>query len=74
MWVWHVGIASGDGRWVVGDHHAGKVIETGLQAYLRANADEYAAVNVVRPAGQKPKACRKQPPMAPRRQPAPVEK
>ncbi len=59
MWVWHVGIASGCGGWVVGDHHAGYVIETGLAEYLRANAEEYSGVFVLRPGGQKPKVCRR---------------
>lgn len=74
MWVWHVGIASSGGRWVVGDHHAGKVIETGLHDSLRANADEYAAVYVGRPTGQRPKVCRKHPPMGARHRPAQGEK
>jgi len=64
LWVWHVGIASdAEGQWLVGDHHAGKVVETNLAAYLREHHDEYSAVYVVRPAGQKPKSCRKHAPM-----------
>ena len=64
MWVWHVGLASDlAGQWLVGDHHAGQVVETNLADYLRDHRDEYSAVFVVRPGGQRPKTCRKHPPM-----------
>ena len=27
VWVWHTGIYTGDGNWIVGDHIAGEVVE-----------------------------------------------
>lgn len=30
VWVWHTGVYSGDGRWLVGDHYAGEVVEVPL--------------------------------------------
>jgi cell wall-associated NlpC family hydrolase len=63
VWVWHVGVFSGDGRWIVGDHFAGKAIETDLGQYLADHADTYAGVFVVRPNGAKPTTCRRHPPM-----------
>ena len=34
VWVWHTGLYAGGGKWLVGDHFAGKVIETDLAKYL----------------------------------------
>lgn len=64
VWVWHTGVYSGDGNWIVGDHYAGKVIETPLLPYLRAHSDTYAGVYVLRMSGKpKPPKCKKHAPM-----------
>lgn len=60
VWVWHVGVYSGDGQWIVGDHFAGQTVETPLLAYLQAHADTYSGVFVTRPPGQKPARCRRE--------------
>jgi cell wall-associated NlpC family hydrolase len=59
VWVWHVGLYAGDGKWVVGDHFAGAVVETDLKAYLAEHADVYSGVFVMRMASApKPARCR----------------
>lgn len=63
VWVWHVGLYAGDGKWIVGDHFAGRAVETDLLAYLNEHADTYSGVFVTRPAGEKPKPCRKHAPI-----------
>lgn len=65
VWVWHTGVYSGGGKWIVGDHFAGQAVETDLAAYLAEHADTYSGVFVTRP---KPKAvrptrCRKHAPL-----------
>ncbi len=60
VWVWHTGIYSGEGRWIVGDHFAGKVVELPLLPYLRAHADSYQGVFVTRIAERpRPRRCRR---------------
>jgi cell wall-associated NlpC family hydrolase len=59
VWVWHVGLYAGDGKWLVGDHYAGEAVETDLLAYLAEHADVYTGVFVTRPPGVKPRRCRK---------------
>jgi hypothetical protein len=76
VWVWHTGVYSGGGRWIVGDHFAGKVVEVDLKPYLAEHSDTYAGVMVLRMAqGPKPLRCRTHAPMpAPRqtgRRPSP---
>ena len=39
VWVWHTALYSGEGRMIVGDHFAGKVIETDLLSYLKEHED-----------------------------------
>ncbi|MBI3184844.1 MAG: hypothetical protein HYZ28_22120 [Myxococcales bacterium] len=64
VWVWHTGLYSGGGKWIVGDHFAGKVIEVNLQQYLRDYAFAYAGALVTRmEAGPSPRRCRKHAPM-----------
>jgi cell wall-associated NlpC family hydrolase len=64
VWVWHTGLYSGGGKWIVGDHFAGKVVEEDLQAYLAAHADMYSGLVVTRmTAGPRPGRCRTHPPM-----------
>lgn len=59
VWVWHVGLYAGAGRWLVGDHFAGQVVETELLPYLAAHADTYAGLFVTRMAsGPRPARCR----------------
>ena len=48
VWVWHVGLYSGDGKWIVGDHFAGEVVEVDLVQYLADHRDSYAGVFVTR--------------------------
>jgi hypothetical protein len=50
-WVWHMGLYSGgpERRFVVGDHYAGKVVESSLPAYLAVHADTYDALLTTRP-------------------------
>jgi cell wall-associated NlpC family hydrolase len=48
VWVWHVGMYTGAGKWIVGDHFAGAVVEVDLREYLREHADTYAGVFVTR--------------------------
>ncbi len=49
LWVWHMGLYAGgdDKTFVVGDHFAGRVVETELSTYLEAHP-EYVAVYAVR--------------------------
>lgn len=62
VWVWHTGIYSGAGRFIVGDHFAGAVVELDLQPYLRAH---YAGLFVTRMRnGPQPKRCRTHQPMS----------
>jgi cell wall-associated NlpC family hydrolase len=64
VWVWHMALASGDGRFIVGDHFAGAVVEEELLAYLRAHADVYQGVFVTRMKdGPRPAKCRVHAPM-----------
>ncbi len=61
VWVWHTGIYSGHGRFIVGDHFAGQVVELELLPYLR---EHYAGLFVTRMrAGPMPKRCRTHAPM-----------
>ncbi|MCP3144636.1 NlpC/P60 family protein [Pyxidicoccus xibeiensis] len=64
VWVWHTGLYSGGGRWIVGDHFAGEVVEVDLVAYLAAHADTYSGLIVTRmEAEPRPARCRRHPPM-----------
>jgi hypothetical protein len=65
VWVLHTGVYSGEGRWIVGDHFAGKVVETDLRAYLDEHSDVYSGVYVTRMSdkGPVPRRCRQHPPM-----------
>lgn len=64
VWVWHTGLYSGGGRWIVGDHFAGQVVEVDLTRYLADHADTYSGLMVTRMAGgPRPKRCRQHPPM-----------
>lgn len=65
VWVWHTGVFTGDGRWLVGDHFAGKVVEVPLLPYLEEHADSYEGVFILRPAGRRPPVCRRHPPLTP---------
>ena len=65
VWVWHMGLYSGAGAWLVGDHYAGEVVETGLAAYLKEHSDAYDGLYVLRPTRIAPPRCRIQPRMAP---------
>ncbi len=64
-WVWHTGLYSGEGRWIVGDHFAGEVIETDLVSYLATHSSTYTGVFVTRmgPGGPDPARCRSHPPL-----------
>lgn len=65
VWVWHTGLYAGGGNWIVGDHYAGKVVETPLAEYLLAHSDVYAGVFVTRlESAPSPKRCRKHAPMS----------
>ncbi|MDP2345107.1 MAG: hypothetical protein Q8O67_29450 [Deltaproteobacteria bacterium] len=56
-WVWHVGLYAGGGRFVVGDHYAGKVTEEELVPYV---SEHYRGVFVTRMKdGPSPAACKK---------------
>lgn len=58
VWVWHMGLYAGGGKWIVGDHFAGKVVETDLAAYLKEHADTYEGLFVLRPVKVAPVKCR----------------
>ncbi|MCC7075018.1 MAG: C40 family peptidase [Deltaproteobacteria bacterium] len=61
VWVWHVGLYAGDGRFVVGDHFAGQVVEEDLLSYTQQH---YAGVFVTRMRdGPRPARCRAHRPM-----------
>lgn len=64
VWVWHTGLYAGGGKWIVGDHYAGKAVEVNLESYLREHADTYAGVFVTRMKRRpNPRRCRKHRPM-----------
>ncbi|MFO0594673.1 MAG: hypothetical protein U0228_05200 [Myxococcaceae bacterium] len=63
VWVWHMGLYAGDGRWIVGDHFAGQVVEVPLAPYLAEHADTYTGVFITRPPGPLPQPCRKHAPL-----------
>jgi cell wall-associated NlpC family hydrolase len=64
VWVWHTGLYSGGGKWIVGDHFAGRVVEVDLEAYLAEHADTYAGLVVTRmEKGPQPRRCRRHAPM-----------
>jgi len=64
VWVWHTGLYSGQGKWIVGDHFAGKAVEVDLKQYLADHAESYAGLVVTRMTdGPRPKRCRKHAPM-----------
>jgi cell wall-associated NlpC family hydrolase len=66
VWVWHTGVYSGGGRWIVGDHFAGQVVEVDLAKYLADHSDVYAGLVVTRMKdGPRPKQCRQHRPMKP---------
>lgn len=68
VWVWHTGMYTGAGKWIVGDHYAGEVVETDLLSYLAEHRDAYAGVFVTRMVdGPNPKRCRRHRPMKPPR-------
>jgi hypothetical protein len=48
VWVWHTGLYSGDGRWIVGDHYARRSVETDLARYLDEHAHVYSGIFVLR--------------------------
>jgi cell wall-associated NlpC family hydrolase len=59
VWVWHTGLYSGDGRWIVGDHYAGRAVETDLATYLDEHGHVYGGVYVLRLTGPPtPSRCR----------------
>jgi hypothetical protein len=64
VWVWHTGLYAGGGKWIVGDHYAGRAVETDLLEYLRAHRDVYSGLFVTRII-ERPKLrrCRKHRPM-----------
>lgn len=65
VWVWHTGVYSGAGKWIVGDHFAGQTVETELAGYLAEHADTYSGVFVTRPKEKatRPARCRKHAPL-----------
>jgi cell wall-associated NlpC family hydrolase len=64
VWVWHTGLYSGGGRWIVGDHFAGEVVEVDLRRYLADHAASYVGMVVTRMTeGPRPVSCRKHRPM-----------
>jgi cell wall-associated NlpC family hydrolase len=64
VWVWHTGLYTGGGKWLVGDHFAGQVVEVDLAQYLAEHADTYAGLWVTRMTqGPQPKRCRTHAPM-----------
>jgi len=57
LWVWHVGLAIGDGKWINADPFTAEVIEGDLLQYLKDH--EYPAIAVTRmERGPKPHRCR----------------
>jgi hypothetical protein len=66
VWVWHTGVYSGEGKWLVGDLFAGQVIETDVKRYLADYAFAYVGVFVTRMKSQPaPARCRPSAPMRP---------
>ncbi|NTX35935.1 hypothetical protein HUA78_15925 [Myxococcus sp. CA033] len=64
VWVWHTGLYSGNGKWIVGDHFAGEVVEVDLVTYLKEHADTYSGLVVTRmDQGPRPGRCRQHAPM-----------
>jgi cell wall-associated NlpC family hydrolase len=62
LWVWHVGLAVGDGKWINADPFTAQVTEGDLVQYLREH--EYPSIAVTRMAkGPKPRRCRQNAPM-----------
>jgi hypothetical protein len=58
VWVWHVGMAIGGGRWINADPFSGEVQEGELAAYLKDHP-EYAGIAVTRMSGgPAPAVCR----------------
>jgi hypothetical protein len=67
VWVWHTGMFTGDGLWIVGDHHHGAVVEVPLLKYFNKYTAEYSGALILRMKnGPKPQTCRHSPPMDPR--------
>ncbi|MHB8875630.1 MAG: hypothetical protein ACYC8T_18245 [Myxococcaceae bacterium] len=67
VWVWHTGLYAGGGKWLVGDHFAGKVVETDLAKYLADHASSYTGVFVTRmKVAPAPARCRTGPAMGAR--------
>ncbi len=68
LWVWHMGMATEDGRWIHADPYSGKVNEEPLLDFLVHHADVYSGVYVTRlDRRPRPKRCRRHPRMpAPR--------
>ena len=63
LWVWHVGMATGDGKWIQADPFSGQVFEGELMTYLRDHP-EYYGIAVTRMAkGPRPRRCRQHAPM-----------
>jgi hypothetical protein len=66
VWVWHTGLYSGAGKWIVGDHFAGQVVEVDLKSYLAEHEDTYAGLVVTRMTdGPHPMRCQRHSPMPP---------
>ena len=64
VWVWHLGLATGQGHFIHADFFDGKVRETGLRSFLAEHADNYAGVVVTRmDEGPVPLRCRRHEPM-----------
>ena len=64
VWVWHTGLYTGEGKWLVGDHFAAQVVEVDLARYLAEHADSYVGVWVTRMTrGPTPQRCRTHAPM-----------
>jgi hypothetical protein len=62
LWVWHVGLAIGNGRWINADPFTAQVTEGDLLEYLREH--EYPAIAVTRmQRGPRPQHCRLHAPM-----------
>lgn len=62
VWVWHTGLYTGNGNWIVGDHIHGRVVEVPLVKYLEAAT--YTGVFVTRMHyGPQPRRCRQHRPM-----------
>jgi cell wall-associated NlpC family hydrolase len=63
VWVWHTGMYTADGMWIVGDHHHGAVVEVPLQRYLDKYTEYSGALILRMKDGPKPQTCRHHPPM-----------